>query len=264
MSDLEFQRELTPDQLREALLRLDTAGMKIQKMQVRDLSTTEEVEPGVDRASTDMATQDQLPAAEVSQQRKNPHLNLVGFCGLGIAAAVALTLLSWSERALTPLPLPGIAHEQLSNEAPAQPVKITAAALVVANPQSDQNSGASEPIPSKPPVAGSSPVGHASRDDDQAATKDAGGSASAIHYAAQTPTVTGVATRQSWWDERESRRPKKASWHPRALRVASAEKRFSRRHWQARTEINSAKCFLFVCVPWQIRHVVYEPPRNVN
>jgi len=76
MSDLEFQRELTPDQLREALLLLDTGGMKIQKVQVRDLSTTEEVEPGVDRASTDMATQDQLPAAGVSQQRKNPHLNL--------------------------------------------------------------------------------------------------------------------------------------------------------------------------------------------
>jgi len=70
MSDLEFQRELSPDQLREALSLLDrTAGMKPQNLQVGDLSSAEEGDPGADEACATMATQDRLPAVEDLQQR---------------------------------------------------------------------------------------------------------------------------------------------------------------------------------------------------
>src|ERR1700730_7450506 len=76
MSDLEFQRELSPDQLREALSLLDrAAGMKPQNLQVGDLSSVEEGDPGADEACSTMATQDRLPAVEDLQQRTK-HLNL--------------------------------------------------------------------------------------------------------------------------------------------------------------------------------------------
>jgi len=76
MSDLEFQRELSPDQLREALSLLDrTAGMKPQNLQVGDLSSAEEGDPGADEACETVATQDRLPAVEDLQQRTK-HLNL--------------------------------------------------------------------------------------------------------------------------------------------------------------------------------------------
>jgi hypothetical protein len=249
MSDLEFQRELSPDQLREALSLLDsTAGVKIQNLQVGDLSPAEEVDPGTDQASTTRATQDQLPAVEDPQQHtKHRNLVVVALCGLGITAAAALTVLSGSDRVLTPPPLSGIAHEQLPNQPPAQLVKSASPALPVANPPPDQSPGGSERWPSKPAVAGSSPVGHANRDDDQAAIKDSANSASAIPHTPQTATVTAIAARQAWWDERASRKPKGAWSHARAVRVAAARKRFWRRDWQARAEI---RCFLFVCLTW--------------
>ena len=90
MSDLEFQRELSPDQLREALSLLDrAAGMKPQKLQVGDLSSAEEGDPGADEACATMARQDRLPAVEDFQQRtKRLNLVVVTFCGLGDADAV--------------------------------------------------------------------------------------------------------------------------------------------------------------------------------
>jgi hypothetical protein len=248
MSDLEFQRELNPDQLREALSLLDsTTGVKIQNLRVGDLSPAEEVDPGVDQASATRATQDQLAAVEDPQQyRKHRNLVVVALCGLGITAAATLTLFSWSDRVLTPPPLPGIAQEQLPNQPPAQLVKSASPALPVANPPPDQSPGGSERWPSKPAVAGSSPVGHANRDDDQAAVK-AANSDSAIPHTPQTALVIAIAARQAWWDERASRKPKGAWSHARAVRVTAARKRFWRRHWLARAEI---RCFLFVCVPW--------------
>jgi hypothetical protein len=49
MSDLEFQRELSPDQLREALSLLDgTAGAQNQNSLVGDLNPAEEVDPEAD------------------------------------------------------------------------------------------------------------------------------------------------------------------------------------------------------------------------
>jgi hypothetical protein len=121
MSDLEFQRALTPDQMREALSLLDGAARaKLRNVQVGDLNPAEEVGPGADHASTTTAPPNRLLAAEdAHQRRKHPNLVLV-FCGLGITAAAALTLLSWSERAFTPSGLPGIAGEQLPNPQPAQ------------------------------------------------------------------------------------------------------------------------------------------------
>jgi hypothetical protein len=263
MSDLEFQRALGPDQMREALSLLDsTAGLKIQNLQVGDLSPTEEVDPGVDQASTTRATQDQPPAVEDPQQHtKHRNLVVVALCGLGIAAAATLTLLSWSDRVLTPPPLPGIAHEQLPNQPAAQLVKSASPALPVANPPPDQSPGGSERWPSKPAVADSSPVGHANRDDDQAAVKDAANSASAIP---QTATVTAIATRQAWWDERASRKPKEVWSHTSAVRVAAAKKRYWRRHWQPLAEINGGECFLAACPPWQKHRAFYEPPRTVT
>ena len=236
MSDLEFQRELSPDQLREALSLLDrAAGMKPQNLQVGDLSSAEEGDPGADEACATMATQDRLPAVEELQQRtKHLYLVFVTLCGLGIAAAATLTLLSRSDPALTPPSLPGIAHEQLPNQSPGQLVKSASPALPVANSPPEQ--------PSTPEVTGS--VGHANRSDDRPAAKGEPNTVTAIPYAAQTATVISLATRQDWSGERASRKRKGDSWHARTGRVASAKQRFSPRHWQARAEL---KCFLFVC-----------------
>ena len=247
MSDLEFQRELSPDQLREALSLLDgAAGVKHQNLQVGDLSSAEGGDPGADQASTTMATQDRPSAVEDLQQRTKP-LNMVvaACCGLGLAAAATLTLLSLSDRVLTPPPLLGIAREQLPNQPPGQLVKSASPALPVANPSSDQSPGGSERRPSTPEVT--DPIGYANRDNDQPIVNGAANTASAIPNAAQTAIATSVATRQAWWDERASRKPKGARLHARAGRVVAAKHRFSRNHWQARAEI---KCFLFICLPW--------------
>jgi hypothetical protein len=244
MSDLEFKRELSPDQMREALSLLDrAAGVKARNLQVGDLSSAEEGDPGADQASTTMATQGRLPAIEDLQQRtKHPNLVAAAFCGLGIATMATLALLSWSDGAPTPPPVSGIAHEQLSNQPPGQLVKSAPPALPVAIPPPDQSPGGSERRSSTPEITGS--VGYPNRYDDQPAVKGEASTASAIPYAAQTATVTSLATGPAWWDERASRKPK-ATWsHARAGRVAAAKQRFSRRHWQARAEI---KCFFFVC-----------------
>src|SRR5215467_9605113 len=137
MSDLEFQRELSSDQLREALsLLVSAAGVKVQKLQPDDLSSAEEVDPRADQPRTTIAPQGPLPAQGSLQRTK--HLNLVVFCGLGVAAAATLTLLSWSERGLTPPPLSGISHEQIPNQPPAQLVRSASPpALAVANPRPD-------------------------------------------------------------------------------------------------------------------------------
>ena len=65
MSDLEFQRALTPDQMREALSLLDGAARaKLRNVRVGDLNPAEEVGPGADHASTTTAPPNRLLAAE--------------------------------------------------------------------------------------------------------------------------------------------------------------------------------------------------------
>src|SRR5207302_1135962 len=69
MSDLEFQRELSPDQLREALSLLDrAAGVTPQNLQVGDLSSSEGGDPGADQACATMATQERPSAVEYLPQ----------------------------------------------------------------------------------------------------------------------------------------------------------------------------------------------------
>ena len=247
MSDLEFKRELSPDQMREALSLLDhAAGVKAQDLQIGDLSSAEEGDPGADQASTTMATQDRLPAIEDLQQRtKHPNLAAAAFCGLGIATMATLALLSWSDGAPTPRSVSGITHEQLSNQPPGQLVKSASPALPVAIPPPEQSPGGSERGPSTPEITGS--VGYPNRDDDQPAVKGAANTASAIPYAAETATASSVTTSQAWRDERPSRKPKGSRLHARAGRVVAAKHRYSRSRWQARDEI---KCFLFICLPW--------------
>ena len=242
MSDLEFQRELSREQMREALSLLDGgARAKTPNMRVGDLNPAEEVNPGNNQASTTVAMQDRLGAIEDPQQRRK-YLNLaVGCYGLGVAAAAAVTLLSWSERGLTPPPTPGIAREQLPNQPAAKPV-----------------------TSSKQEVAGLSPVGQANRGDDQAPIKDATSTASVIPYAARSPTAPAIAAGQAWGDERTSRRTKEAWWRARAVRVAAAKSRFWRRRWRARAESYSSQCLPFVCPFWRNQRVSYEPPRNAS
>ena len=76
LSDLEFQRELSPEQMREALSLLDgTAGTQDQTVQIEYLRPAEEDNPEPDQSSTAIPTQDRPPAAEDPQQRRK-HLNL--------------------------------------------------------------------------------------------------------------------------------------------------------------------------------------------
>jgi hypothetical protein len=81
-------------------------------------------------------------------------------------------------------------------------------------------------------------MGYVNRDDDQAAVRDAAYSDSAIPPVARSATNPAISTSQARWDERVSRKPEYAGWHARAARVAAAKKRFWRRHWQARGEVN--------------------------
>src|SRR3984893_6299814 len=230
MSDLEFQRALTPDQMREALSLLDAAARaKLRNVQVEDSNPAEEVRPGSDHASTTTATPNRLLAAEDAHQRKK-HLNLVlVFYGLGIATTAALTLSSWSERALIPSGLPGIAGEELPNPRPAQLVDSASPALLVVNPTSDRNPHGSEERRSNPEVASATTVHQANGGDDQTAVKSATNRASATPDAAQTATVTAIATSPAWWDEPASLRPKEVWWRTSAARGAAKERIWRRR-----------------------------------
>ncbi len=263
MSDLEFQRELSPEQIREALSLLDSrAGAQNQNRRVGDLNPDAEVDREPNQPSSTMPAQDHTPAAEGLQQRRK-HGNLaVAFYGVGIAAVGALAVLSWSESAPTPPPLPGIPHEQLANQQPAPPAKSVSPALPVVKPLPDQSRGGFERPPFIPEVAGSG-AGYANRDNDQAALKDTAKSDNEIPSAARSATIPAIDTRQAQSEERASQNLEQDWRHARAVRVARAKKRFWRRHWQARLEIGDKWCF-FGCFPWRAQRVFYEPPRNVT
>jgi hypothetical protein len=264
MSDLEFQRELSPEQIREALSLLDSrAGAQNQNLRVGDLNPDAELDHDPNQPSSTMAAQDHTPAAEDLRQRRK-HGNLaVAFYGVGIAAAGALAVLSWSESALTPPPLLGITHEQLANQQSAPTAKSVSPALPVIKPLPDQSRGELERQPFMPEVAGSGPIGYANRDSDQAALKDTAKSDNAIPSAARSATIPAIGTTQAQSEERASRKLERESWHARAVRVTAAKKRSWRRHWQARAEIGGKWCF-FGCFPWRTQRIFYEPPRSAT
>jgi hypothetical protein len=246
MSDLEFERELSPEQIREALSLLDSrAGAQNQNVRVEDLNPAEELHPKPEPSSAVIAKQDCTLAAEDSKRRKKQLNFAVAWYGVGIAVAGVLALLSWGERALTPPPL--IANAQLPNRVAAAAAKNAFSALPVGNPLPDQSR--SERQPSSPEVAGSSPIGYASRDDDQAAVRDAANSENAVPSSARSTTIPAIGTSQ-------------ARRHPRAVRVAATKKR---RHWPPRAELDGdERCFFFGCLPWRAQPVSYEPPRNTT
>jgi hypothetical protein len=72
MSDLEFQRALSPDQMRVALSLLDgTARAQLQNMQVGDSNPAEEGGCAADQANTSTAMPNRPPAAEGAHPRMN-------------------------------------------------------------------------------------------------------------------------------------------------------------------------------------------------
>jgi hypothetical protein len=262
MSDLEFQRELSPEQIREALSLLDSrAGAQNQNVRAEDLNPAEELHPKPEPSSAAIAKQDCTPAAEDSKRRKKQLNFAVAWYGVGIAVAGVLALLSWGERALAPPPL--IAHAQLPNRAATSLAKNASPALPVGNPLPDQSG--SERQSSSAEVAGSSSTGYASRDDDQAAVRDAANSQNAVPSSARSTTIAAIGTGQARWDEEASRKPDQAWRHPWAVRVAATKKRSWRRHWPLRAEINGGeRCFFFGCLPWRPQPASYEPPRNTT
>jgi hypothetical protein len=262
MSDLEFQRELNPEQMREALSLLDgIAGAQNQNLRIEDLPPAKDLNPEPDCSTAIMATQDRPPAAEGPLRRKK-HLNLVVAClGVAIAAAGALALSSWSESVLSP-PMPGIAQEQPPEESAPLPAKRASSALPVAKPPFDLSRGGSEPRPSTPELAGLS-----------SAVSAAANSDNAISHVASSASDQATGTSQALWNGRVSRQSEHTWWRVRAVRVAAGKKRFWRRRWQARSD--PEWCFLacrradgewcfFACRTRQAQRVLYEPPRSVT
>jgi hypothetical protein len=259
MSDLEFQRELSLEQMREALSLLDsTAGAQTQTSQVGDLDPAEEVDREADQSSTTFATQDELSPSEHRHRPKRPVNMAVAYYGLAIAAAGALVILSLWQSAPSPPPLPKIAHEELPNRPAVRPGLIVSPASQVAIASPDHNSSGLAPSFSTSPEIGG-PIGHPSRIDDHGAVRDRAYSDGAAPYAAGSGIVPAAA-RQAQWDENTIRTPGPAQRHARPVRVAAAKKRPYR---QARAEINGSSCF-FLCVSWPAQRTVsYEPPRNM-
>jgi hypothetical protein len=227
MSVLEFQRELSPGQIDEALSLLDNAGRATNRnLQVEDSRPAQR-----DYLRADQ--EDRLAAPEGPRRRKK-HLHLaLACCGLAIAVAATLTLFSRSD-VLTRPPPPAIAREQNPNRPAAQLAKSASPSVPVTNPTPDP--GESAPPALKSAVADPSPVGQTNRETQAVVTG-----------AANSPSATPNA---AWRDQHGSRKPKEARRHRRAIRVAAAKRRFWRGHRQPRVvEIYSAGCFFFTCLP---------------
>lgn len=248
MSDLEFQRELSPEQMREALsLLAGTAGAQAQNSQIADLNPAEEVGPEADQSGTTIAAQDRPTPPEHPRPPKKPVNSAIAYYGLGIAAAGALALLSWWQSALTPPPLAKVAHQELPNRPAVTPGIIASPAPPIAT--------------ATPEAADSGATGHAGGDDDHGAVRDRAYSEGPMPYAAGPDTVSAMTAREAQWDEKASRKPGPARWHTRAVRFATAKKRSYR---QARAEISRNTCF-FLCLSWPAhRTFSYEPPRSMT
>jgi hypothetical protein len=96
LSDLEFQRELRPEQMREALSLLDnTAGTQNQTVQIEDLRPAEEVNPEPDQSSTTMPTQGSAscgrrPAAAAEASELSCRLFWYWHCGRRRSGALVM------------------------------------------------------------------------------------------------------------------------------------------------------------------------------
>jgi hypothetical protein len=203
-------------------------------LRIGDLSPAAEVNVEPYQSSTTVAPQDRPPASEHPQQRKE-HLNsAVAFFGIGIAAAGALALLSWSERCFHQC-YGSLTSSPRNSGRRRRPKSASPPALPVAKPPPDQSPGGSEQQPSTSELAGS-----VNRHDDQAAVRDAANRDSAIPPVARSATNPAISTSQARSDERVSRKREYAWWHALAARVAAAKKRFWRRHWQARGKLMAA------------------------
>ena len=224
MSDLEFQRELSPEQIREALSLLDGAvGAQSQMGQIEDLRPAEEINPEPDQSST-TPTQDQPPAAEDPRQRTKHLRSAAAFFGIGIVAAGALALLSWRE-SVALSPKPGIAQVQVSKPSVAPAAKSDSPASPVAEPPPDQNPGASERQPLPLELASLSGAG-----------RDAVNNDNAIPSVVPSATDHVTSTSRARSNERLNRRPEHTSRYARAVRMAAAKKRIWRLHREARAE----------------------------
>jgi len=259
MSDLEFQHELSPEQMREALSLLDsTARAQNQTVKIEDLRPPEEVNPEPDHSTATIPAQDRPRAAEDPQQRRK-HLNsAVAFFGIGIAVAGALALWSWRESVPLP-PTPRIAQEEFSKQSAAPAAKSDSPALPVVGPPPDQSPGGSERQPATPELAGLN-----------GAVRDAVNSDIAIPAVVPSATDHATSTSRARWNERLSPRPEHTARHTQAVRVAAAKKRIWRLHWQARAEdewcivacrrANGEWCF-FGCRAWRAQPVFYNVTR---
>jgi hypothetical protein len=262
MSELEFQRELSPEQIREALSLLDSAAeAQNQHLPIGDSHPAEDINPEPDPCNATMATQDRLPLAEDPQQHKK-HLKLaVALFGIAMAAAGAAALLSSPDSVHSPPPMLVIAHEQPPELSSAPAAKSDSTPLPVAGPSPDQSPGGSERQPSAPELPGLS-----------GAVGNRADSGSAIALVARADANQAAGTSQVRWSERVSQRPEHTWWHARMVRAAAAKKRFWRLYWQASAydewcfvacrRPSGAWCF-FACRGWRTQPVFYEPPRRV-
>ena len=165
MSEAQFERALSTEQMREALALLDgTANTKLGKLEVGNPAPAE---PAADPASTTAA--ENWVSAEADPRHRKMRFNLVvAFSGLGIAATAALTLLPWSEGELVSSAQPKTSSEQRANLQPTQ-LQDSGSIPFSANLEFDQGSFASGRRDSKPEFAGPNPVDQSNRAEDQAA-----------------------------------------------------------------------------------------------
>jgi hypothetical protein len=264
MSDLEFQRELSPEQIREALLLLDSkAGAQNHSLRAEDLNSAEEIGPEPNESSTTTATPDCTPMAEQLHSGRR-HLNSAAFFyGIGIVAAAALALLLWKESTLALPPLSEMRHAQLPNQQGATALEIASPTLPLANSVADHAGDGLGRRPSGREVAGLSDPAYLNPDNDQAAVPDAASRDSASPVTARSAAIPPIGTGQARWDERTSGKPEQAWSHAQTVRVSAAKKRLWRHHSQARAGGNGGGSCFPVCPPRRAQRVVYEPPRNI-
>jgi hypothetical protein len=269
MGDLEFKRELSPEQMREALSLLENvARAQNQNLWIGDLNRVEEVDPKPYQAGTTPAMQDRFSAAEGLQQCKKhlslgkKHLNsAVALVGIGIAAAGALTVWAWSG-GVRQLPTHVVTDEQPPNQPAALPAIGASAALPVAKSPPDQSPvGSAGKQASAPELAGLNPMRYANRGDDRTAVGNASDRGNAIAPVAGSVTDQAIGTSQARSGERVNQKPEHNWKRARAVRVAAAKRRYWRRYSQTRAEIYGGAWCFFGCRAWGTQRGFYESSR---
>ena len=234
MSDLEYRHELSPDQLVEALSLLDgAAGTKTQNSR-----SGGEAGAATGPADAQTAEPDRPAAVRNLQQRtRRMYRAALCFCSLGIGSAAALAILSWGEPAPPLSPGPNAAAAELSKPAPPAPLAASsAAAFPAVGAAPGRTPDASER--SEPPATPA-----------RLTDREAGQRAPATAQGQPTPAP------------RASHKPE-ARRHARAIRAAAANRQLSARYRPAHRDIDNSVCSFFMCIPWRLQPVSYEPPRN--